>query len=594
MKIGYFTERPYQDPDLMEGRIDMVDLMMSNGRYDPMLGADLYNRYLDEKIYAEEMGFDMLMLNEHHSTPFCMGGVMNVEASILARETSRAKIVLLGNVIPIWDDPLWLAETLATIDLISRGRLVSGWVRGTGRESVPHNAQVAVQLGAVPGSPRVRAQGVDDAGAVPLGGQALPVPVREPVDAAVPAAAPAGVGAGGAEQEHRRVVRQEPHPVHHAGHPARSHQAVVRLLRRGGQGDRLRGRSPAPRLPVQGARRRDRGEGLPHRPQVHRGSEQHLPRGQPGPPQPLHPEPARPDLPHPDPADRRAVPGAAVAGPGQGPADPDRGRDPDEQTPEEVEAGRVKIYEGQLENYTIITGTPKTVIPKIRHVLETLRPGQIFFWDGDGAMSHEDAMRSLKLMGEEVIPAVREMGRELELPDAFEIDPATNQPLTESRPPAGRFRPGRQRRFHLGAGPKLDAGNSLTGSADGQAWVPAGFPASSSQAALTPPGLLARLGLYVDGSADPEIAGRHIADQNGKFAVLADAHELSHPGRLIVQAAQRDVGDLALGQEEHTAEGADDIHRYGHRRWSEEHAGPPFRGMPSGLSPVRRLAATGQ
>jgi len=84
VKIGYFTERPYQDPDLMEGRIDMVDLMMSNGRYDPMLGADLYNRYLDEKIYAEEQGFDMLMLNEHHSTPFCMGGVMNVEASILA------------------------------------------------------------------------------------------------------------------------------------------------------------------------------------------------------------------------------------------------------------------------------------------------------------------------------------------------------------------------------------------------------------------------------------------------------------------------------------------------------------------------------
>ena len=117
------------------------------------------------------------------------------------------------------------------------------------------------------------------------------------------------------------------------------------------------------------------------------------------------------------------------------------------QTPEEVEAGRVKIYEGQLENYTIITGTPTTVIPKIRHVLETLRPGQIFFWDGDGAMSHEDAMRSLKLMGEEIIPAVREMGRELELPDAFEIDPATNQPLTATPAPAptGANPPNRRR-----------------------------------------------------------------------------------------------------------------------------------------------------
>ena len=114
---------------------------MSNADYDPKLGADLYNRYLDEKLYAEEMGFDGLMLNEHHSTPFCMGSVMNVEAAILARITKRAKIVLLGNVLPIWDDPLWLAEELAEIDMISRGRLVTGWVRGTGRESVAHNAQ---------------------------------------------------------------------------------------------------------------------------------------------------------------------------------------------------------------------------------------------------------------------------------------------------------------------------------------------------------------------------------------------------------------------------------------------------------------------
>ncbi len=27
------------------------------------------------------------------------------------------------------------------IDMISRGRLVTGWVRGTGRESVAHNGQ---------------------------------------------------------------------------------------------------------------------------------------------------------------------------------------------------------------------------------------------------------------------------------------------------------------------------------------------------------------------------------------------------------------------------------------------------------------------
>ena len=65
-------------------------------------------------------------------------------------------------------------------------------------------------------------------------------------------------------------------------------------------------------------------------------------------------------------------------------------------------------------------------------MLETLRPGQIFFWDGDGSMSHEDSMRSLRLMGEEVLPAVKEMGEELGLSDAFQVDPATDLPGVEA------------------------------------------------------------------------------------------------------------------------------------------------------------------
>ena len=89
-------------------------------------------------------------------------------------------------------------------------------------------------------------------------------------------------------------------------------------------------------------------------------------------------------------------------------------------------------YEQQIEDYTIITGTPKTVIPKIRHVLEYLRPGSVFFWDGDGAMTHDDAMRSLRLMGEEVIPAVKEIAKDLELPSSFEVDTATGKPFPQT------------------------------------------------------------------------------------------------------------------------------------------------------------------
>ena len=38
-------------------------------------------------------------------------------------------------------------------------------------------------------------------------------------------------------------------------------------------------------------------------------------------------------------------------------------------------------------------------------------------------------MRSLRLMGEEVLPAVREIGKELGLSSPFEVNPATNQPV---------------------------------------------------------------------------------------------------------------------------------------------------------------------
>ena len=88
-----------------------------------------------------------------------------------------------------------------------------------------------------------------------------------------------------------------------------------------------------------------------------------------------------------------------------------------------------RSFEEQVEDYTIIYGTPDTVIPKIKHVLEYLRPGSVFFWDGDGAMTHDDQMRSLRLMGSDVIPAVREIADELELSSPFDVSPKTGEQL---------------------------------------------------------------------------------------------------------------------------------------------------------------------
>jgi alkanesulfonate monooxygenase SsuD/methylene tetrahydromethanopterin reductase-like flavin-dependent oxidoreductase (luciferase family) len=87
-----------------------------------------------------------------------------------------------------------------------------------------------------------------------------------------------------------------------------------------------------------------------------------------------------------------------------------------------------------LDADAIITGTPKTVIPKLKHVLEYLRPGSIFLWDGDGSMTHDDSMRSLRLMGEEVLPAMREISQDLGLDSPFDVDPATNQRISAQEP----------------------------------------------------------------------------------------------------------------------------------------------------------------
>ena len=90
-------------------------------------------------MYVDEMGFDGIMLNEHHNTPSCMNAATNLSGAVLARTTQHAKILLLGNILPIHENPVRLAEEIAMIDVISGGRVISGMVRGTGVETIATN-----------------------------------------------------------------------------------------------------------------------------------------------------------------------------------------------------------------------------------------------------------------------------------------------------------------------------------------------------------------------------------------------------------------------------------------------------------------------
>ena len=428
MFVGYFTERPYQDPNSgyfgATGR-SITDLTMSNASYDPKLGADLYNRYLDEKIYAEEMGFDGLMLNEHHSTPFCMGGVMNLEAAILARITKRAKIVLLGNILPIWDDPLFLAEELAEIDMISRGRLVTGWVRGTGRESVAHNAvapynwerfqeahDFIIKAWTKPGPFRWEGDHYQFRYVNPWAR-----PYQDPHPPIwIPGVMSRNTVAWAAKQRYPYVMlATELEPT------KQSYEYYTEVAKEEGYetGTQHRGYlfkvhvDENEKLADEVGRKFVQGPSNPFL-EGNQGTVRPFIQNLPGLTQKNNLLPTIRSF-------------AAAASRGRTEQHKEQKEEP-QAKPVEPPKPR-DTYTDQTEKYSIISGTPDTVIPRVRHVLETLRPGSIFFWDGDGAMSHDDSMRSLRLMGQEVIPAVREMAKELELKSPFEVDPITNQEL---------------------------------------------------------------------------------------------------------------------------------------------------------------------
>jgi alkanesulfonate monooxygenase SsuD/methylene tetrahydromethanopterin reductase-like flavin-dependent oxidoreductase (luciferase family) len=118
-------------------------LTLPNSLFDPAIASDLYNRYHEEYQAADEAGFDGIMINEHHTAPFCMQASINITGAVLAKITRRVKILMLGAPLPVVDNPLRLSEELAMIDCISRGRLISGVVRGGGVESLANNVNPA-------------------------------------------------------------------------------------------------------------------------------------------------------------------------------------------------------------------------------------------------------------------------------------------------------------------------------------------------------------------------------------------------------------------------------------------------------------------
>ena len=140
MRFSFFHLMPYPYlPDDFDEAYNSSSLTFPNKNFDPKLGSQLYNRYLDELEYADSVGFDGIAVNEHHQSAYGLMPSPNIMAAALARRTERARIMVLGNAIGIRGNPLRVAEEIAMLDLMSGGRVDSGFVRGIGWEYFAHS-----------------------------------------------------------------------------------------------------------------------------------------------------------------------------------------------------------------------------------------------------------------------------------------------------------------------------------------------------------------------------------------------------------------------------------------------------------------------
>jgi alkanesulfonate monooxygenase SsuD/methylene tetrahydromethanopterin reductase-like flavin-dependent oxidoreductase (luciferase family) len=415
MHIMFFTERAYHAVPEDEVLKRRSFFGVPNKFFDAQKGSELLNMYLDEKIYCDELGFDGVMLNEHHGTAFCMGSVMDVEASVLAKTTKRVKIVLLGNPIPTVANPLRLAEELAMIDLISGGRLVPGWVRGAGSEQLANNA-----------NPAYNREYFDEAHDLILAAWTKPGPFRWE-----------------GKHFHYRFVNpwvlplQKPHPpiwipglispetvVWTAAHKY-PYVALATMLKptlelfnmyaklAGEQGYQAGPENFGYLQPVFCADTEEKAEEL-GKCFMFGGGFSHFAR----------PEWMFPPGYNSKAATRRLA--SMFANPNL-PASHAEDKDPENDAEvQELKRKLYATYPDWQKQGQIITGTPKTLVKKLRHVLDVLRPGIFSFWL-DGPIPPEDRKRCVTLLGKEVMPELREVAKELGLTSPFEVTPGSRK-----------------------------------------------------------------------------------------------------------------------------------------------------------------------
>ena len=147
MKVCFFHLMPYQDlPSDFEENYRSAWVDAPNSLFDPEKCQGYYDDYLEELQFADTVGFDGVCVNEHHNNAYGLMPSPNLIASVLSRTTSNSALIVLGNSLALYQPPIRVAEEMAMLDVMSKGRLVAGFPVGTSMDTTLSYGQTPITL----------------------------------------------------------------------------------------------------------------------------------------------------------------------------------------------------------------------------------------------------------------------------------------------------------------------------------------------------------------------------------------------------------------------------------------------------------------
>ncbi len=141
MKVFAFDLLPYAEhlDHLKEGK--ELPWPLPKRHFRPEVASRTYAEHLEAWACMDELGFDGVGFNEHHTSPYGLMTSPNIMAAAASQRTSRLQLLIYGNLLPI-HEPLRLAEELAMLDCLSGGRIISGFARGIPREHMVYGVSM--------------------------------------------------------------------------------------------------------------------------------------------------------------------------------------------------------------------------------------------------------------------------------------------------------------------------------------------------------------------------------------------------------------------------------------------------------------------